>query len=83
MLFSEHFFDDFQAAFFSASQMRVALSNSARNTDSRSPGDELMTWSTCDVAVCCSSDCFSSLSSRTFSMAITAWAAKFRTSSIC
>ena len=42
-----------------------------------------MTCSTSDVAVCCSSDSKvvvrwrSSLSSRAFSMAITAWAAKF------
>ena len=44
---------------------------------------ELMTLSTSEVAVCCSSDsdrssvrCRSSLSSRAFSIAITAWAAK-------
>ena len=36
-----------------------------------------MTLSTSDVAVCCSSDCRNSLSSRVFSMAMTAWAAKF------
>ena len=49
-----------------------------------------MTRSTSDVAVCCSSDslrssvrCRSSLSSRVFSMAITAWWAKLSTSSIC
>ena len=43
-----------------------------------------MTFSTSDVAVCCSSDSVrssvrwrSSLSSRVFSMAMTAWAAKF------
>src|SRR5262249_27770437 len=34
-------------------------------------------------AVCCCSDSRSSLSSRVFSIAITAWAAKFVTSSIC
>ena len=39
-----------------ASQMRVAFSNMAANTGSRSPGDELMTRSTSAVAVCCSSD---------------------------
>ena len=38
-----------------------------------------MTCSTSDVAVCCSSDCRSSLSNRAFSMAMTAWAAKFVT----
>jgi hypothetical protein len=49
-----------------------------------------MTCSTSLVAVCCSSDrerssvrCRSSLSSRVFSMAMTAWAAKFCTSAIC
>ena len=49
----------------------------ASNTGSSSPGDELMTLSTSDVAVCCSSDCRNSLSSRVFSMAMTACAAKF------
>src|SRR5262249_61391478 len=59
-------------------------------TGSSSPGDELMTRSTSAVAVCCSNDslrsavrCRNSLSSRVFSMAMTAWAAKFSTSSIC
>ena len=42
-----------------------------------------MTLSTSAVAVCCCSDSRSSLSSRVFSMAMTAWAAKFLTSSIC
>ena len=46
-------------------------------------GDELMTRSTSAVAVCCSSDCRNSLSSRVFSMAMTAWAAKFVSNSIC
>ena len=36
-----------------------------------------MTLSTSAVAVCCSSDCRNSLSSRVFSMAMTACAAKF------
>ena len=36
-----------------------------------------MTLSTSAVAVCCCSDSRSSLSSRVFSMAMTAWAAKF------
>ena len=39
-----------------ASQMRVAFSSIAANTGARSPGDVLMTLSTSDVAVCCSSD---------------------------
>src|SRR5262249_54621503 len=49
-----------------------------------------MTPRTSEVAVCCSSDslrssvrCRSSLSSRVFSMAMTAWESKFLTSSIC
>ena len=40
-----------------ASQIRTAFASMAWNTGSRSPGDELMTLSTSDVAVCCSSDC--------------------------
>ena len=51
---------------------------------------ELETFSTSEVAVCCSSDSVSSRvractssNSRTFSMAITAWSAKVVTSSIC
>ena len=39
-----------------APQMRVAFSSMAWNTGSSSPGDELMTFSTSDVAVCCSSN---------------------------
>ena len=67
-----------------ASQMRVAFSNIAWNTGSSSPGELDMTLSTSDVAVCCSQRLVrSSLSSRVFSMAMTAWAAKFCTSSIC
>ena len=54
-------------------------------TGSSSPGELLMiTCSTSEVAVCCSSASLrssvrwrSSLSSRVFSMAMTAWAAKF------
>ena len=42
-----------------------------------------MTLSTSAVAVCCCSDSRSSLSRRVFSIAMTAWAAKFVTSSIC
>jgi hypothetical protein len=63
--------------------MRTAFSSIAWNTGSSSPGELLMTPSTSDVAVCCCSDSRSSLSSRVFSMAITACAAKFVTSSIC
>jgi hypothetical protein len=46
----------------------------ALNTGSSSPGELLMTLSTSEVAVCCSKDCFSSLSSLVFSIATTAWA---------
>ena len=68
-----------------ASQSRSAFSSMAWNTGPSSPGElELMTLKTSDVAVCCSSDsvrsvvrCRNSLSSRVFSMAMTAWAAKF------
>ena len=62
-----------------ASQMRVAFSSIAWNTGSSSPGELEMTFSTSAVAVCCSivRSRRSSLSSRVFSMAITAWAAKF------
>ena len=73
-----------------ASQMRVAFSSMVWNTGSSSPGELLMTCSTSEVAVCCSNASLrvavrwrSSLSSRVFSMAMTAWSAKFVTSSIC
>ena len=39
-----------------ASQMRVAFSSIALNTGARSPGELEMTFSTSEVAVCCSSD---------------------------
>ena len=67
-----------------ASQIRTAFSSIAWNTGSSSPGELEMTLNTSDVAVCCSSNSLksavrwrNSLSSRVFSMAITAWAAKF------
>ena len=73
-----------------ASQTRRVCQHGPWNTGSSSPGELLMTFSTSEVAVCCSSDSDrssvrwrSSLSSRVFSMAMTAWAAKFVTSSIC
>ena len=66
------------------SQMRTAFSSIDWNTGSSSPGELEMTFNTSEVAVCCSSDSErssvrwrSSLSSRVFSMAITACAAKF------
>ena len=42
-----------------------------------------MILSTSAVAVCCSSDCAQLVEQPVFSMAMTAWAAKFLTSSIC
>ena len=39
-----------------ASQMRVAFASIALKTGSSSPGELEMTFSTSDVAVCCSSD---------------------------
>src|SRR5262249_16791889 len=50
---------------------------------SRSKVERLITLRTSAVAVCCCSDSRSSFSRRVFSMAITAWLAKFVTSSIC
>ena len=68
----------------SASQSRAADSTSVSSTVCRSKVERLMTLSTSAVAVCCSSDSLrssvrwrSSLNSRVFSMAMTAWAAKF------
>ncbi len=43
----------------------------------------LMMRNTFAVAVCCSNDSRNSFSNRVFSMAMTAWAAKFCTNSIC
>jgi len=60
------------------------------NTGSSSPGELLMTPSTSEVAVCCSSDSLSSRlractssNERTFSIAMTAWSAKVLRSLIC
>ena len=72
-----------------ASQMRTAFSSMAWNTGSKLAGRRAeMTLSTSEVAVCCSrfeivGALRNSLSSRVFSMAMTAWAAKFCTSAIC
>ena len=69
--------------------MCTAFASRASNTGFNSPGELEMTFSTSEVAVCCSSDskvavraCTSS-NRRTFSIAITAWSAKVSTSSIC
>src|SRR5262245_55908792 len=66
-----------------APHRRVAFDSAVANTGCRLPGELEMTLSTSDVAVFCCSDSRSSLSSRAFSMAITAWLAKFLTKSIC
>ena len=71
-----------------ASQRRAAFSSIVSNTGSRSPGERLMTLSTSDgggllLQIAQISCARSSLSSRVFSMAMTAWSAKFLTSSIC
>ena len=68
---------------FAAPHRLCAFSRIASNTGARSPGDELMTCNTSAVAVCCSSASRVSVSSRVFSIAMTAWSAKVRTSSIC
>src|SRR6516165_1683877 len=65
-----------------APHRRVAFDSAVANTGCRLPGELEMTLSTSDVAVCCCSDSRSSLSSRAFSMAITAWLAKFLTKSV-
>ena len=55
----------------------LPTSTSVSSTTCRSKVEWLMTLSTSAVAVCCCSDSRNSLSSRVFSMAMTAWAAKF------
>ena len=65
-------------AAISASHSRAADSASVSSTVCRSNVERLMTLSTSAVAVCCCSDSRSSLSSRVFSIAMTAWAAKLR-----
>ena len=70
-------------AAMSASHSRAADSTSVSSTVCRSKVERLITLSTSAVAVCCCSDSRSSLSRRVFSMAMTAWAAKSVTSSIC
>jgi len=54
----------------------------ASNTGFRLPGEALMTCNTRAVAVCRSSASRVSLKRRVFSIAITAWSAKVRTSAI-
>ena len=64
------------------SQRRAADWTSVSSTARRSKAERLITFSTSAVAVCCCRDLRSSLSSRAFSMAITAWSAKVVTSPI-
>ena len=73
-----------------ASQMRVAFSSMAWNTGSSSPGelaDDVQHLRRCRLLLQrlgrSSVRCRNSLSSRVFSMAMTAWAAKFSTRAIC
>ena len=61
----------------SALHSRAANSTSVSSTVCNSNAERLMTLRTSAVAVCCCSDSRSSLSNRVFSMAMTAWAAKF------
>ena len=74
---------DLDAAFSPKIDTELGVANDdcvvsiASKTGSRAPGELVMTCSTSEVAVCCSSDCLSSFSNRAFSMAMTAWAAKF------
>ena len=75
--------------------MRVAQADRSLQQSRRTPaavsvGELLMTRRMSAVAVCCSSDsvtsalrAWSSLNSRTFSIAITAWSAKVLSSAIC
>ena len=74
----------------SAPQSRVAVSTTVSSTGCTSKVERLMTLSTSLVAVWYSSDSSrsrvrgcNSPSSRAFSIAMTAWSAKVRTSSIC
>jgi hypothetical protein len=60
-----------------------AFSNIASKTGATSPGELLMTCNTSAVAVCCSSASRVTVSSRAFSIAMTACAAKFCNSAIC
>ena len=51
---------------------RIAFSSIASNTGVRLPGEALITCNTSAVAVCCSSASRCSVSSRVFSIAMTA-----------
>jgi hypothetical protein len=62
---------------------RSVLSRMRSNTGVALEMELLMTCSTSEVAVCRSSASLVSLNSRAFSIAITAWLAKFSSSEIC
>jgi hypothetical protein len=64
-------------------QSEAKLRTIVSKTGCTSGGRLEMTLSISAVALCCCSDSRSSLSRRVFSMAMTAWAAKFVSSSIC
>ena len=66
-----------------ASQSRVARSATASRIGFTSPGESEITRRISLVAVCCSRPSLVSLNRRTFSIAITAWSAKVRSSAIC
>jgi hypothetical protein len=67
----------------SAPQSRAAVSITVSSTGCTSAVERLMTLSTSLVAVWYSSDSRSSVNRRAFSIAMTAWSAKVRISSIC
>ena len=62
---------------------RSQLSRILSNTGAVSDTELLMTFSTSEVAVCCSSASLVSLNRRTFWIAITAWSAKVWSSASC
>ena len=66
-----------------APQTCTAFASTASNTGPSSPDEVEMTCSTSEVAVCCCNDSRSSLSSRVFSIAMTAWSANVFSNSIC
>src|SRR5262249_7226289 len=66
-----------------ASQSLIAFANIVSNTGLSWPTEELIMPRTSALAVCCSRDSRSSLSSRAFSIAMTACVAKFCAIAIC
>jgi GAF domain-containing protein len=74
---------DLHAVFKTVAESSVRLCGADRAFIFRFDGELLITFSTSAVAVCCWRDSRNSLSSRVFSMAMTAWAATFCSNSIC